>query len=160
MYDKLGNSRLDELAAAHVILTFASGVVAAPPSRECAGEDAPETFDRDVTSIAEQIARLELTLSTLCSLAYGLEQSDGRPWGKLAEKLRRAFPDLSDLHFAAVALATVEAVRDVAMTIPARNHIDSSVRLKIFAMGLGVPPERREAVRALLVHDIDVLLGG
>ena len=160
MGNAVGNSRLDALAAAYIILTFASGVVAAPPSGECAGDDAPETFDRDVTSIAVQIARLGLPLSTLWSLAYGLEQSDGRAWGRLAEKLRGEFPDLGDLHFAAVALATVEAIRDVAMTIPARNHIDSSVRLKIFAMGLGVPPERREAVRALLVHDIDVLLGG
>jgi hypothetical protein len=80
--------------------------------------------------------------------------------GRLADELRQDYPDLSDLHFWGVVLAVVDAIREVALTMLARNHVDSGARLKLFAMGLGVVPERRETIRALLLHDIDVLLGG
>jgi hypothetical protein len=102
---------------------------------------------------------LGLSLPTLGRIACDLQQSADVAWGKLAGDLREEFPDLSDLHFAGVVLTTVEAIRELALTMPARTHVDSSARLKIFAMGLGVVPERREAIRALLVRDVDTLLG-
>jgi hypothetical protein len=92
-------------------------------------------------------------------VAYGLEPSAGAAWGKLAEELRPDCPCLSDLHFAGVVFTTVEAIRHFALTMPAGTHVDSSARLKIFAMGLDVVTEHRETIRAMLVHDIDVLLG-
>jgi hypothetical protein len=92
-------------------------------------------------------------------VACGLESSECAAWGQLAEELRQNYPGLSDLHFAGVVLATVEAIRHLALTMPAGTHVDSSARLRIFAMGLDVAPERREAIRALLVQDIDALLG-
>ncbi len=123
-------------------------------------DDEPDDFDRNVVTIAAHLAQLDLSLPTLARMAYGLEPSDGADWGELAEELRQNHSDLSDLHFSGVVLATVEAIRELALTLPARTHLDSSARLKIFAMGLGVAPERRETVRALLIADIDVLLGG
>jgi hypothetical protein len=81
-----------------------------------------------------------------------------RPGGTLATELRQNYQDLSDLHFAGVVLTTVEAIRERALAMPAGTLVDSSARLKLFAMGLGVAPERREAIRALLVQDIDALL--
>jgi len=65
------------------------------------------------------------------SQACDLQQSADVAWGKLAGELREEFPDLSDLHFAGVVLTTVEAIRELALTMPARTHVDSSARLKI-----------------------------
>jgi hypothetical protein len=123
------------------------------------GEDAPDDFDRNVATIAAYIAGLPLSLPTLGRMAYGLELSGDGAWGTLATELRQNYPDLSDLHFAGVVLTTVEAIRERALAMPAGTLVDSSARLKLFAMGLGVAPERREAIRALLVQDIDALLG-
>jgi hypothetical protein len=92
-------------------------------------------------------------------VASGLEPSAGAAWGQLAEKLRQDYPGLSDLHFAGVVSTAIEAIRHLALTMPAGSPADSSARLKMFAMGLDVAPERREAIRALLVQDIDALLG-
>jgi len=142
------------------MLAFAAGVVAPPGDDDRTMDDEPDDFDRNVVTIAAHLAQLDLSLPTLARMAYGLEPSAGADWGELAEELRQNYSDLSDLHFAGVVLATVEAIRELALTLPARTHLDSSARLKIFAMGLGVAPERRETVRALLIADIDVLLGG
>jgi hypothetical protein len=154
-----GSSRHGETAAANAILAFAAGVVLAPNARDRTGEDAPDDFDRDVAAIAAHIAGLALSLPTLGWIAYGLDLSGDAAWGTLAEELHENYPDLSDLHFAGVVLTTVEAIRECALTMPAGSHVDSSARLKVFAMGLGVVPERREAIRALLVRDVDTLLG-
>jgi hypothetical protein len=139
------------------MLGFAAVVVPAPSARDGTVDDEPDHFEQHVAIIATHIARLALPLSTLGSIAAGLEQSAGLAWGRLAHEARQDL-DLSDLHFAGIVLTTVEVIRDVALTMPARNHIDSGARLKLFAMGLGVLPERREMIRALLLHDIDVLL--
>lgn len=145
------------ISAADHVLEFAAGLIAAP-SPDHTWHDGPDYFERNVATIASYIARLALPLPTLASMASGLEQSANGSWGRLAHELRRGYPDLSDLHFAAVVVATVEATRDVALTLPARNHVDSGARLKLFAMGLGVVAEHREKIRALLLHDIDALL--
>jgi hypothetical protein len=154
----LGSSRLDETAAANTILAFAAGVVRAPDFSDRNGEDAPDDFDRNVATIAAYIAGLPLSLPTLGRMAYGLELSGDTAWGTLATELRQNYQALSDLHFAGVVLTTVEAIRERALAMPAGTLVDSSARLKLFAMGLGVAPERREAIRALLVQDIDALL--
>ena len=158
MATDLGSSRRDETAAAYTILAFAAGVVPAPNFSDRTGEDAPDDFDRNVSTIAAHIAGLPLSLPTLARIAYGLEPSDNAARGTLAAELRQNYPDLSDLHFAGVALTTVEAIRERALTMPAGTLCDSSARLKLFAMGLGVAPERRGAIRILLVEDIDTLL--
>jgi hypothetical protein len=155
----LESSRRGETEAANAMLAFAAGVVQAPNASDRTGEDAPDDFDRNVATIAAHIAGLALSLPTLGRIAYGLELSADAAWGTLAEELRQNYPDLSDLHFAGVVLTTVEAIRECALTMPAGTHVDSSARLKLFAMGLGVAPERRQAIRALLVQDIDTLLG-
>jgi hypothetical protein len=155
----LESSRRGETEAANAMLAFAAGVVQAPNASDRTGEDAPDDFDRNVATIAAHIAGLALSLPTLGRIAYGLELSGDAAWGALAEELRQNYPDLSDLHFAGVVLTTVEAIRECALTMPAGTHVDSSARLKLFAMGLGVLRERREAIRALLVQDIDTLLG-
>jgi hypothetical protein len=155
----LESSRRGETEAANAMLAFAAGVVQAPNVSDRTGEDAPDDFDRNVATIAAHIAGLALSLPTLGRIAYGLELSGDAAWGALAEELRQNYPDLSDLHFAGVVLTTVEAIRECALTMPAGTHVDSSARLKLFAMGLGVARERREAIRALLVQDIDTLLG-
>jgi hypothetical protein len=154
----LGSSRRYETAAANAILAFAAGVVPAPNFSDRTGEDAPDDFDRNVATIAAHIAPLPLSLPSLARMAYGLEQSDDADWGTLAAELRQNYPDLSDLHFAGVVLTTVEALREHALTMPTGTLVDSSARLKLFAMGLGVAPERQGAIRALLVQDIDTLL--
>ena len=156
----LGSSRRGETEAANAILAFAAGVVQAPnASDRTEEEDAPDDFDRNVATIAVHIAGLALSLPTLGRIAYGLELSGDAAWGTLAEELRQNYPDLSNLHFAGVVLTTVEAIRECALTMPAGTHVDSSARLTLFAMGLGVVSERREAIRALLVRDVDTLLG-
>ena len=160
MDDAFGSGHKAEKSAANRMLQFAAGVVPAPSARDGTGDDEPDHFDQNVATIAAHIAGLALPLSTLGSIASGLEQSAGAEWGRLADELRQDYPDLSDLHFWGVVLAAVDAIREVALTMPARNHVDSGARLKLFAMGLGVVPERRETIRALLLHDIDVLLGG
>jgi hypothetical protein len=154
-----GSSRRGETEAANTILAFAAGVVEAPNASDHTGEDAPDDFDRNVATIAAHIAGLALSLPTLSRIAYGLELYGDAAWGTLAEELRQNYPDLSDLHFAGVVLTTVEAIRECALTMPAGTHVDSSARLKVFAMGLGVAPERQKAIRALLVRDVDTLLG-
>jgi hypothetical protein len=154
----LGDSRRDETAAANIILAFAAGVVAAPNFSEGTAEDAPDEFEQIVAIIAVQIAGLPLSLPALARIASGLEPFGDADWGALAAELRQNYPDLSDLHFAGVALAAVEAIRERALTMPAGTLVDSSAHLRLFAMGLGVAPERREAIRALLVQDIDTLL--
>jgi len=154
----LGGSRRDAAAAADIILAFAAGVVAAPNFSDRTAEDAPDEFERIVAIIAAQIAGLPLSLPALARVASGLEPFGDADWGALATELRQNYPDLSDLHFAGVALAAVEAIRERALTMPAGTLLDSSARLRLFAMGLGVAPERREAIRALLVQDIDTLL--
>ena len=154
----LGGSRRDETAAANNILAFAAGVVAAPNFSDRTAEDAPDDFERNVAAIAAHVAGLPLSLPALARIASGLEPSGDADWGPLAAELRQNYPDLSDLHFAGVALAAVEAIRERALTMPAATLVDSSARLRLFAMGLGVAPERREAIRALLVQDIDTLL--
>jgi hypothetical protein len=154
----LGGSRRDETAAANSILAFAAGVVAAPNSSDCTGDDAPDDFVRNVATIEVHVAGLPLSLPALARIAHGLEPFGDADWGPLAAKLRQNYPDLSDLHFAGVALAAVEAIRERALTMPSRTLLDSSARLRLFAVALGVAPERREAIRALLVHDIDILL--
>jgi hypothetical protein len=143
--------------ATNRMLAFAAGVIAAP-RRDLAWDDGPDHFDRNVATITLHIARSALPLQTLVSIASGLELSANGGWGRLADELRGDYPDLSDLHFAAVVLATLDATREVALTMPARDHVDSCARLKLFAMGLGVVPERREKIRALLLHDINALL--
>jgi hypothetical protein len=160
MDDALGSGRQSEKMAANRMLRFAAGVVPGPNARDGTGDDEPDHFDQYVATIAAHIGQLSLPLSTLGSIASGLEQSSGAAWGRLADELRQDFPDLSDQHFWGVVLAAVDAIREVALTMPARNHVDSGARLRLFAMGLGVVPERRETIRALLLHDIDVLLGG
>ena len=160
VHDDFGSDRHEVTAAASRMLAFAAGVVAPPGDDDRTMDDEPDDFDRNVVTIAAHLAQLDLSLPTLARMAYGLEPSAGADWGELAEELRQNYSDLSDLHFAGVVLATVEAIRELALTLPARTHLDSSARLKIFAMGLGVAPERRETVRALLIADIDVLLGG
>lgn len=155
----LGSSRRGATEAANAILAFAAGVVQAPNASDRTEEDAPDDFDRNVATIAAHIAGLALSLPTLGRIAYGLELSGDAAWGTLAEELRQNYPDLSDLHFAGVVLTTVEAIRECALTMPAGTHVDSSARLTLFAMGLGVVSERREAIRALLVRDVDILLG-
>ncbi|MEA2802394.1 MAG: hypothetical protein QOG78_2664 [Rhodospirillaceae bacterium] len=159
MADDFGGNWQEDTEAASSMLAFAAFVVPAPSSGDCTGDDEPDDFDRNVATIAAHIARLGLSLPTLGRIACDLQQSADVAWGKLAGELREEFPDLSDLHFAGVVLTTVEAIRELALTMPARTHVDSSARLKIFARGLGVVPERRETIRALLVHDIEALLG-
>ena len=154
----LGVSRRDETAAANSILAFAAGVVAAPNFSDRTAEDAPDDFERSVSTIEAHVAGLPLSLPTLARIAYGLEPFSDADWGPLAAELRQNYLDLSDLHFAGVALAAVEAIRDRALSMPAGTLVDSSARLRLFAMGLGVAPERREAIRALLLLDIDILL--
>jgi hypothetical protein len=154
----LGDSRREEAAAADVILAFAAGVVAAPDFSDRIAEDAPDDFERIVAILAAQIAGLPLSLPALARIASGLEPFDDADWGALAAELRQNYPDLSDLHFAGVAWTAVEAIRERALTMPAGTLVDSSARLRLFAMGLGVAPERQEAIRALLVQDIDTLL--
>ena len=154
----LGVSRRDETAAANSILAFAAGVVAAPNFSDRTAEDAPDDFERSVSTIEAHVAGLPLSLPTLARIAYGLEPLSDADWGPLAAELRQNYLDLSDLHFAGVALAAVEAIRDRALSMPAGTLVDSSARLRLFAMGLGVAPERREAIRALLLLDIDILL--
>jgi hypothetical protein len=144
------------ILATDCMLSFAAGVVAAP--NPDGAWDEPDCFEQHVATITCRIAHLALPLPMLASIASGLEQAANGRWGRLADELRRDYPDLSDLHFAAVILATLEAIRDVALTIAARNHVDSCARLKLFAMGLGVASADREKVRALVLHDIDVLL--
>jgi hypothetical protein len=153
----LGDSRRDETAA-NVILAFAAGVVAAPNFSDHTAEDAPDDFERIVAIIAAQIAGLPLSLPALARIASGLEPFGDADWGPLAAELRQNYSDLSDLHFAGVALTAVEAIRERALTMPAGTLVDSSARLRLFAMGLGVASERREAIRTLLVQDIDTLL--
>ena len=152
------SSYITEQAAAKQTLGFAAVVVPAPQQRAHTVDDEPDHFDRHVATIAAHISRLALPLSTLSSIAAGLEASEGVPWGRLAHEPRRDYRDFSDLHFAGLVLATVEAIREVGLTLSARNHVDSVARLKLFAMGLGVLPERREKIRALLRHDIDLLI--
>ncbi len=154
----LGDSRREETAAADVILAFAAGVVAAPNLSDHTAEDAPDDFERIVAIIAAQIAGLPLSLPALARIASGLEPFGDADWGALSAELRQNYSDLSDLHFAGVALAAVEAIRERALRMPAGTLVDSSARLRLFAMGLGVASERREAIRALLVQDIDILL--
>ena len=156
MDDAFESSHERLISAAGRMLKFAAGVIAAP-SLNHTWHDGPDPFERNVATIASQIARLALPLPTLASIASGLEQSANGSWDRLAHELRGCYPDLSDMHFAAVVVATLEATRDVALTMPA-NHVDSGARLKLFAMGLGVVAEHREKIRALLLHDIDVLL--
>jgi hypothetical protein len=158
MGDTLGSSHEAEKTAAKRMLGFAAIVVPAPSARDGTLDDEPDHFERHVAIISVHIARLALPLSTLGSIAAGLEQSAGLAWGRLAHEARQDHLDLSDLHFAGIVLTTVEAIREVALAMPAASHIDSGARLKLFAMGLGVLPERRERIRALLLHDIDVLL--
>jgi hypothetical protein len=154
----LGGSGRDDTAAANIILAFAAGVVAAPSLSDRTAEDAPDDFERIVAIIAARIAGLPLSLPALARIASGLEPFGDEDWGALAAELRQNYPDLSNLHFAGVALTTVEAIRERALTMPAGTLCDSSARLKLFAMGLGVAPERRGAIRILLVEDIDTLL--
>jgi hypothetical protein len=154
----LGSSYVTEQAAAKQMLGFAAVVVPAPQQRAHTVDDEPDHYGRHVATIAAPISRLALPLSTLSSIAASLEASEGVPWGRLADEPRRDYRDFSDLHFAALVLATVEAIREVGLTLPARNHVDSVARLKLFAMGLGVLPEHREKIRALLRHDIDLLI--
>jgi hypothetical protein len=158
MATDLGSSRRDETAAAYTILAFAAGVLPAPNFSDRTGEDAPDDFERIVVIIAAQIAGLPLSLPALARIASGLEPFGDADWGALAAELRQNYPDLSDLHFAGVALTAVEAIRERALTMPAGTLVDSSARLRLFAMGLGVAPERRETIRILLVQDIDTLL--
>ena len=158
MATDLGRSRRDETAAAYTILAFAAGVVPAPDFSDRTGEVAPDDFERIVATIAAHVAGLPLSLPALARIASGLEPFGDADWGALAAELRQNFSDLSDLHFAGVASAAVEAIREHALTMPAGTLVDSSARLRLFAMGLGVAPERREAIRALLVQDIDILL--
>jgi hypothetical protein len=157
MEDTIEISHERLISVTDCMLSFAAGVVAAPsPDRAW---DEPDFFEQHVATITWQIALLALPLPTLASIASGLEQSANGRWGRLADELRGDYSDLSDLHFAAVILATLEATRDIALTIPARNHVDSGARLKLFAMGLGVVSADREKIRALVLHDVDVLLG-
>ena len=158
MGDTWGSSCVTEQAAAKQMLGFAAVVVPAPQQRARTRDDEPDHYDRHVATIAARISRLALPLSTLGSIAASLEASEGVPWGRLADEPRRDYHDFSDLHFAALVLAIIEAIREVGLTLPARNHVDSAARLKLFAMGLGVLPERREKIRALLRHDIDLLI--
>jgi hypothetical protein len=155
MADDFGSNWQEDTEAASSMLGFAAFVVPAPSSGDRTGGDEPDDFDRNVATIAAQIARLGLFLPMLGRIACDLQQQSA----KLAAELRGDFPDLSDLHFAGVVLTTVEAIRELALTMPARSHIDSSARLKIFAMGLGVVRERRETIRGLLLLDIEALLG-
>ena len=101
---------------------------------------------------------MPLSLPTLARIAYGLEPLSDADWGPLAAELRQNYLGRSDLHFAGVALAAGEAIRDRALSMPAGTLVNSRARLRLFAMGLGVAPERREAIRALLLLDIDILL--
>ena len=158
MGDTWGSSYVTGQAAAKQMLGFAAVVVPAPQQRARTRDDEPDHYDRHVATIAARISRLALPLSTLGSIAASLEASEGVPWGRLADEPRRDYRDFSDLHFAALVLAIVEAIREVGLTLPARNHVNSAARLKLFAMGLGVLPERREKIRALLRHDIDLLI--
>ena len=155
----LGGIRHHETAAANRILAFAAGVVAAPNLNDRTGEDEPEDFDRNVAAIEVHIADLQLSLPTLARIAYGLEPFSDVDWAPLAAELRQNYPDLSDLHFAAVALAAIEAIRECALRMPAGTLDNSSARLRLFAVGLGVASDHREAIRASLVQDIDILLG-
>jgi hypothetical protein len=156
MDDTFESSHEALIAAADRMLSFAAGVVA-PPSPDGTWDE-PDPFDQYVATITLHIARLALPLPTLAGIASGLEPSVSADWGRLADELRGDYPDLSDVHFAAVVLATLDAIREIALTMPARNHADSCARLRLFAMGLGVAAEDREKIRALLLHDIDVLL--
>jgi hypothetical protein len=154
----LGGIRHDETEAANRILAFAAGIVAAPNFSDRTGEDEPENFERNVAAIEVHVADLQLSLPTLARIAYGLEPFSDADWAPLAAELRQNYPDLSDLHFAAVALAAIEAIRECALRMPAGTLVDSSAPLRLFAMGLGVAPDHREAIRASLVRDVDILL--
>ena len=118
------SSYITEQAAAKQTLGFAAVVVPAPQQRAHTVDDEPDHFDRHVATIAAHISRLALPLSTLSSIAAGLEASEGVPWGRLAHEPRRDYRDFSDLHFAGLVLATVEAIREVGLTLSARNHVE------------------------------------
>jgi hypothetical protein len=120
----LGGSRRDETAAANIVLAFAAGVVAAPNFSDPTAEDAPDEFERIVAIIAAQIAGLPLSFPALARIASGLEPFGDADWGALAAELRQNYPDLSDLHFAGVALTAVEAIRERALTMPAGTLVD------------------------------------
>ena len=124
MGDTWGSSYVTEQAAAKQMLGFAAVVVPAPQQRARTRDDEPDHYDRHVATIAARISRLALPLSTLGSIAASLEASEGVPWGRLADEPRRDYHDFSDLHFAALVLAIVEAIREVGLTLPARNHVD------------------------------------
>jgi hypothetical protein len=159
MAEDFGCNQHDEMIAACSMLAFAAALVPAPISGDGSGDDELDEFDRNVAALAAQIARLALSLPALARVASGLEQPAGAAWGTLAEEFRQDYPRICNLHFAGMVLTTVEAIRHLALTMPPGTQVDLSARLKIFAMGLDVVPERREGIRALLMRDIDVLLG-
>ena len=137
MDDAFGSGRESEKSAANRMLRFAAGVVPGPSARDGTGDDEPDHFDQNVATIAAHIGQLSLPLSTLGSIASGLEQSAGAAWGRLADELRQDYPDLSDLHFWGVVLAAVDAIREVALTMPARNHVDFGRSPQIVCDGIG-----------------------
>ena len=125
MADGLENRGEEDLRAASSMLVFSALVVPAPgaadraeddgPEDEGPDDDGPDDFERNVATVAAQIARLGLSLPTLERISCDLQPSADAAWGKLAARLRGDFPGLSDLHFAGTVLTAVEAIREVAL---------------------------------------------